>query len=212
MSTNRIRMIESDEAPAELLAIYDRTDSAMQDGQLPGPTLFGNQIRALAHHPALLQALLGVYEAYADSPSLARKLMELGVLICSRVNACDYCLQHHTPLAQASGLGVEQLRCIQQGTWAEARELWSEQEWAVIRYAEQMTREPHKITDDLFAELRRYFDDRQIVDMTMRFALCSAWNKFNDALRLDTESAFRHAYAEIMGNPLTTEGTEFSSE
>ena len=130
MSTNRIRMIESDEAPAELLAIYDRADSAMQDGHVPGPTLFGNQIRALAHHPALLQALLGVYEAYADSPSLARKLMELGVLICSRVNACDYCLQHHTPLAHASGLGVEQLRCVQQGTWAEARELWSEQEWA----------------------------------------------------------------------------------
>ena len=198
MSKDRIRMIEKQDAPAELAAIYDRADSAMQDGQLPGPTLFGNQIRALAHHPALLQALLEVYEAFADSPSVERKLMELGVLICSRVNACDYCLQHHTPLAHASGLGVEQLRCIQQGAWAEARELWSEQEWTVIRFAEQMTREPHKITEDMFAELRRHFDDRQIVDMTMRFALCSAWNKFNDALALNTESAFRHAYADIM--------------
>lgn len=60
-----------------------------------------------------------------------------------------------------------------------------------------MTREPYRITDESFAELHRFFDDRQIVDMTMRFALCSAWNKFNDALDLDTESAFRHAYAEI---------------
>ena len=197
MSNDRIRMIEKHEAPDELAAIYDRADSAMNDGHLPGSTLFGNQIRALAHHPALLQALLGVYEAFTDSPTVARKLMELGVLICSRVNACDYCLQHHTPLAHASGLSREQLRCIQQGIWAEARELWSEQEWLVIRYAEQMTREPHKITDALFAELRRCFDDRQIVDMTMRFALCSAWNKFNDTLRLDIEAAFRHANAEI---------------
>ncbi len=198
MNTNRVRMIEKNEAPAELGAIYDRADSAMQDGQLPGPTLFGNQIRALAHHPALLQALIGVYEAFAASPSVERKLIELGVLICSRVNACDYCLQHHTPLAQASGLSREQLRCIRQGTWSESRHLWSEQEWLVITYAEQMTREPQKIADDLFAELRRHFYDRQIVDMTMRFALCSAWNKFNDALALNTELAFRHAYADIM--------------
>ncbi len=92
MTMCRIRMIEKDDAPAELAALYDRADSAMQDRQMPGPTLFGNQIRALAHHPALLKALIGVYEAFADSPSVERRLMELGVLICSRVNACDYCL------------------------------------------------------------------------------------------------------------------------
>lgn len=200
MTLSRIRMIDSDEAPTELAEIYDRADAAMRDGQLPGPTLFGNQIRALAHHPDLLRALIGVYEAFAASHSVERKLLELGVLICSRVNACEYCLQHHTPLAQASGLNVAQLNCIQQGKWGEQRELWSEHEWLVIRYAEGMTREPHKISDALFADLHQYFDDRQIVDMTMRFALCSAWNKFNDALGLDTESAFRHACAEIMGS------------
>ena len=198
MNTDRVRLIESDDAPAELAAIYDRADSALHDGQLPGPTLFGNQIRALAHHPALLQALIGVYEAFASTPSVERKLMELGVLVCSRVNACDYCLQHHTPLAQASGLSREQCRHIQLGAWTESRDLWSEQEWLVIRYAEQITREPQKISDDLFVELREHFDDRQIIDMTMRFALCSAWNKFNDALALNTELAFRHAYADLM--------------
>ena len=199
MQNKRIRMIDKDEAPAELAAIYDRADIDMVDGQLPGPTLFGNQIRALAHHPDLLKALIGVYEAFAASPSVERKLIELGILICSRVNACEYCLQHHTPLAQATGLSAAQLNCIATGRWEAERELWSEQEWLIIRYAEGMTRTPNQITDEFFAELHRFFDDRQIVDMTMRFALCSAWNKFNDALGLDTESAFCHAYAEIMG-------------
>lgn len=199
MDNDRIRLIPKDEAPADLAALHERADAAITDGQVPGPTLFGNQIRALAHHPALLRALISVYEAFGASPSVERKLSELGVLICSRVNACEYCLQHHTPLAHASGLSKEQLRSIEEGVWSQHRDLWSEQEWLVIRYAEQMTREPHKIADDIFVELHRYFDDRQIVDMTMRFALCSAWNKFNDALGLDTESAFHHAYAEIMG-------------
>ena len=199
MTDQRIRLIPKDEAPPALDDIYDRADAALADGQLPGPALFGNQVRALAHHPELLQALIGVYEAFAASPSVDRKLIELGILICSRVNACDYCLRHHTPLAAASGMNAEQLSCIEQGDWSDGPELWTEEEWLVIRYAEALTRAPYKITDSFFAELRRHFDDRQIVDMTMRFALCSAWNKFNDALGLEAESVFRHAYAEIMG-------------
>ena len=199
MSGERVRLIPQEEAPAELAAIYQRADAALQDGELPGATLFGNQIRALAHHPELLTSLLGVYEAFAASPSVERRLIELGVLIVSRVNACTYCLQHHTPLAQAAGLSADQLVCIERGDWQDQRDLWTEQDWLVIRYAEQMTREPYKISDGMFADLHQVFDDRQIVEMTMRFALCSAWNKFNDALGLDTESAFQHAYAEIMG-------------
>lgn len=199
MSAERVRLIPPDEAPAELAPIYRQADSALQGGEPPSPTLFGNQVRALAHHPQLLQALIGVYEAFAAAPTVERKLMELGVLIVSRVNACEYCLRHHTPLGQDAGLSAEQLNCIDRGNWQERRDLWSEQEWLIISYAERMTREPHKIEDALFATLHGYFDERQIVEMTMRFALCSAWNKFNDALGLDSESVFRHVYAEIMG-------------
>ena len=199
MTKERIRMINRHEAPAELAAIFECAETDLQAGEMPGPTLFSNQIRALAHHPELLKALIGVYEAFAASPTVERKLIELGVLICSRVNACDYCLQHHTPLGHAAGLSRAQLDCIERGGWADERELWTEQEWLIIGYAEGLTRAPYRFSDELFVDLHRYFDDRQIVDMTMRFALCSAWNKFNDALGLDSESAFRHAYAEIMG-------------
>ena len=156
MTNKRIRMIDKDEAPADLAGIYERADSALVDGQLPGPTLFGNQVRALAHHPDLLKALIGVYEAFAASPSVERKLVEVGILICSRVNACDYCLQHHTPLALASGLRQAQLACIEAGNWDDRRDLWTEQEWLIIRYAELMTRAPYKISDAFFAELRRW--------------------------------------------------------
>jgi uncharacterized peroxidase-related enzyme len=194
---NRIHLIAPDEADASIKPIYERADAAMVDGELPGPTLFGNQVRALAHNPDLLQALIAVYETFAATQSVERKLIELGILVVSRVNACTYCIQHHTPLAHESGLSIEQLNCIEQGGWHNQRHLWAEAEWLVIQYAEQMTREPHKISDVLFDTLHQHFTDRQIVDMTMRFALCSAWNKFNDALGLDTESAFQHAFAEI---------------
>ncbi len=199
MNDDSIYLIPPESAPEELSDIYANADSAMQDGNLPGPTLFGNQVRALAHNPALLKSLIQVYEAFAETQSVDRKYMELGILVTSRINACEYCIQHHTPLAYASGLSHEQLACIDNQSWNIKRELWSDEEWIVIQYAVQMTEEPYKIGREMFQSLHKYFDDRQIVDMTMRFALCSAWNKFNDALGLNTESAFQHAYSDLMG-------------
>ena len=192
-----MRPVTMEEAPKPLRPLFERADSAMVNGNLPGPTLFGNQVRALAHNPALLQALTEVYTVFAETQSIDRRLVELGILVVSRVNACEYCIQHHAPLAHDAGLNAEQLMSIQAGTWNEQRELWSDVEWVVVQYAEAMTVAPYKISDVLFADLHSHFDDRQIVDLTMRLALCSAWNKFNDALQLDTESPVQHAFSEL---------------
>ena len=67
----RVHLLEKSEADASLHALYDRADAAGIGGELPRPSLFGNQIRALAHNPALLKALTGVYEAFADKLSQA---------------------------------------------------------------------------------------------------------------------------------------------
>lgn len=192
----RVRLLDKGQADAALGALYDRADAVSQGSTLPGPTLFGNQVRALAHNPALLKSLFGVYEAFAAEPSIDRKLTELGILIVSRVNACRYCVQHHAPLAHGAGLKTAQLQAIQNDAWSD-RGLWSDEEWLVVRYAEALASVPQRVNDALFAELKKHFSDRQIVDLTMRLALCAAWNKFNDALGLDTETAFQHAFAEL---------------
>ncbi|MFQ5436074.1 MAG: carboxymuconolactone decarboxylase family protein [Anaerolineae bacterium] len=201
MKTNhlnsRIEFILPQAAPADLHHLFDAADAAMKANLSPGPTLFGNQVRALAHNPALLQALTAVYQAFAETQSVERRLVELGILIVSRVNACQYCFQHHTPLAHDSGLTTEQLQAIQDNDWEGKRPLWSDSEWLVIQYAKQLTLAPYKISDQFFDKLKAQFTDRQIVDLTMRLALTAAWNKFNDALRLDTESPVRHAFANL---------------
>lgn len=195
-NVTRVRLPEKHEADASLGSLYDRADAVSQGSTLPGPTLFGNQVRALAHNPALLKALFGVYEAFAADPSIDRKLTELGILVVSRVNACQYCVQHHAPLAHGAGLKTAQLQALQDDVWSD-RTLWSDQEWLVVRYAQALAEVPQRVDDTLFAELKAKFSERQIVDLTMRLALCAAWNKFNDALGLDTETAFQHAFSEL---------------
>ena len=195
-TAERVHLLDKSEADASLQPLYDHADAAMTDRELPGPSLFGNQIRALAHNPALLKALIGVYEAFAATPSLDRKLVELGILVVSRINACRYCVQHHAPLAHGAGLNTTQLQAIQDDAWSNAA-LWSEDEWLVVRYAAQLATVPTRVDNALFMALKRRFSDRQVIELTMRLALCAAWNKFNDALGLDTETAYRHAFSEL---------------
>ncbi len=205
MSQPRIQPVKREQAPPHLHALYDRADALMTGKSRPGPTLFGNQIRVLAHNPPLLEALVQVYQVFSETQSVDRKLMELGILIVSRVNACQYCIQHHAPNAHDAGLTRQQLQVIQASTWANHRSLWDDDEWLIIQYAEQLARAAYRISDDLFARLKERFSDRQIVDLTMRLALCSAWNAFNDALQLDTESPVQHAFAEL-GLPMEQAG------
>ncbi len=195
-NTTRVRLLEKSDADASLSPLYERADAVSRGSTLPGPTLFGNQVRALAHNPALLRALFGVYEAFAAEPSIDRKLTELGILVVSRVNACQYCVQHHAPLAHGAGLKTAQLQALQDDAWSD-RTLWSDEEWLVVRYAQALAEVPQRVDDKLSVELKTRFSERQIVDLTMRLALCAAWNKFNDALGLDTETAFQHAFAEL---------------
>jgi alkylhydroperoxidase family enzyme len=50
-----------------------------------------------------------------------------------------------------------------------------------------MTVSPGNITDSLFNDLKKYFSDSQIVELTSLIALYNMINRFNEALKLDPE-------------------------
>jgi len=54
-----------------------------------------------------------------------------------------------------------------------------------LRLAERMTRDAHSVDDQLWAELRRYYDHGQIVELAAAIGLFNYFNRFNDALRME---------------------------
>ena len=48
---------------------------------------------------------------------------------------------------------------------------------------------PQRIRDKMFERLRAHFSEAQIVELTLRIALCGFFNRFNDALMIDAEAA-----------------------
>jgi len=56
---------------------------------------------------------------------------------------------------------------------------------AALIYAEKMTRDAHKASDAVFAELKKHYSDSEILEITAVVALANYWNRFTTALRID---------------------------
>ena len=56
-----------------------------------------------------------------------------------------------------------------------------------IRYAVEMTKTPVEVSGELFAELKRHFNDRQIAELTSGIAWENYRARFNHALGVESE-------------------------
>ena len=65
--------------------------------------------------------------------------------------------------------------------------MFSEMERLVLRYAVRMTETPVEVDDETFDQLRKHFNDRQLVELTS----CIAWEnyraRFDHAFGIESE-------------------------
>ncbi len=73
--------------------------------------------------------------------------------------------------------------------------LYNELERAALEYADNMTITGREVSDELFARLRRFFDDDALVDLTVIIAWENASSKFNRALRVPSQGLWKRKQA-----------------
>ncbi len=83
-----------------------------------------------------------------------------------------------------NGASEEKIRAIDQ---AATSPLFDEAERAAIAYAEAMTITGQRVSDDLFARVRRHYSEAQIVELTAAIALENFRSKFNVALGVEAQ-------------------------
>ncbi len=173
----RVHDIGPDELPDDLRRLY------VQYGTEYGPFL--NQAAVLAHCRPALRHLTGMLIELRRSGSVKRRYIELAVVAVSKLNECHYCVAHHKPMLMVEGLteaGADRVLDYQ-----DHPEL-DEVDRLVVEYTIAVTQRPQRIRDAVFERLRRHFDEAQIVELTLRIALCGFFNRFNDALQIDEET------------------------
>jgi len=158
-------------------AIFQEIEGAF--GKVP------NLFSTYANHPPLLQANWNKVKAVMMEGSLRRKTKETIAVLVSRDNSSSYCVAAHTGALRAIGVTDEELAAIEEDL---DKADFSAKEKALINFARKANREPLRIPDEGFAELRRTgATDAEIVEALGVMELFTSFNKFLDSLEVDID-------------------------
>ncbi len=124
--------------------------------------------------PDAYKAMLAI-ETYVQSSGLEHSLRELVKTRVSQINGCAHCLDMHTKEARAAGETEQRLFVL--SAWREAP-FYAERERAALAWAEAVTQLPtNNVPDELYADVRRHFDEKALVDLTLVIIAINGWNR-----------------------------------
>jgi uncharacterized peroxidase-related enzyme len=163
--------ISKDQAAKEVQPIFDKLTHVF--GQMP--SFFGTMARV----PEALQHFMPLYGAVIDKGTVEAKYKELAYLKTAQINGCEYCFRAHSASGKKKGVTDEQIKAL---TFFIRSAAFDEKEKTVLLYAERVTRGASALRPPAIQDLKRYFSDDQIVELTLTICIANFTNRFNDAL------------------------------
>jgi AhpD family alkylhydroperoxidase len=135
------------------------------DGNLINRDVFA----ILNHRPEAAKALANAIDAVYSTGTLSPRLMELIRIRIAFHNQCRSCMAIR--FSEAIDHGVDDNLVCSLEKPAEAPDL-SEAERAALRYADLFATNHLAIDDAVYDDLRKYFDEGEIVELGLKCALC----------------------------------------
>lgn len=146
-----------------------------------------NSFLTMAHWPELAQAFLQMARVVNfGETELPVELKRLVSYVVSASSGCQYCAAHTGFQATRSG-GIPAEK-IEAAFEYETSPLFSAAERAALRVAQCAAAVPNAVTDEDFAELKKYYTDRQIVELVGQIAVFGFLNRWNDTMATELES------------------------
>jgi len=84
-------------------------------------------------------------------------------------------------LARRLGVTEAELEALAQGNFT----AFGSRERAALEFTDKLTLDSTNVGDDLFAELRRHFDEGQIVEISTVAGVFNYFNRVNNALQME---------------------------
>jgi uncharacterized peroxidase-related enzyme len=133
----------------------------------------------MARSPQALEHFMPLYGAVIDKGTVQSKYKELAYLKTAQINGCEYCHRAHSASGKKNGVTDEQLKNL---AFYQRSDAFDAQEKAVLLYAERVTRGASAMRPPALQELKQYFNDDQIVELTLTICIANFTNRFNDAM------------------------------
>ena len=166
-----ISPLSKDQAAPSVQPIFDKLTHVF--GHMP------SFFATMARSPEALSHFLPLYSAVIDKGSVEAKYKELAYLKTALINGCEYCHRAHSASGKKHGVTDEQLKNL---AFYQRSQAFDAKEKAVLLYAERVTRGASAIRPPALEELKQYFNDDQIVELTLTICIANFTNRFNDAM------------------------------
>lgn len=130
--------------------------------------------------PDAFKAMLAL-EHQVHKSGLEESLLELVKTRASQINGCAFCLDMHTKDARARGETEQRLYLL--SAWREAP-CFTERERAALAWTEAVTLIANGgVSDEVYDAVRRQFDEKALVDLTLAIVAINGWNRLSVAFR-----------------------------
>ena len=149
-----------------------------------------NSVLTMMRRPALARAFTELNRAVMDNQGrVSSELKRLVGHVASRVAGCRYCEAHTIRAAERFGAqqGVDERRLAQVWQFRDS-ELFNAAEKAALEFACAAASVPGAVDQHIGNELRRHWDDGEIVELTGVIALFGFLNRWNDAMATELEA------------------------
>jgi uncharacterized peroxidase-related enzyme len=149
-----------------------------------------NSVLTMMRRPALARAFTELNRAVMDNHGrVTSELKRLVGHVASRVAGCRYCEAHTIRAAERFGAqqGADQRRLAQVWQFRES-ELFTAAEKAALEFACAAASVPGAVDARIGDELRRHWDDGEIVELAGVVALFGFLNRWNDAMATELEA------------------------
>lgn len=132
-------------------------------------------------YPGLIKGMLEIEKQIRQS-KLNPSIYELVKLRASQINGCAYCIDMHSKDARANGESEQRLYAL--SAWRETP-FFSDRERTALEYTETLTLiAENEVSDRSFEQLRLYFDEDEVMALTMAIVAINGWNRLAISMRV----------------------------
>jgi len=145
-----------------------------------------NSVKTMHHRPQIAYAFIEMNKAVmANHGRVSSTLKRMIAYISSNAAGCRYCQAHAIRAAERYGAEDEKLENI----WEyKTHPAFSEAERAALDFAFAASVIPNSVDDTIAENLRPYWDEGEIVEITGVVALFGYLNRWNDSMGTEMET------------------------
>ncbi len=154
-----------------------------------------NSVLTMMRRPSIARAFTALNKAVMENQGrVTSELKRLIGHIASTTAGCRYCEAHTIRAAQRFGSqeqsDQERLNLRLLNVWQyQSSNLFTPAEKAALEFARAAASIPNDVNDDNATELKKYWDDGEIVEITGVIALFGYLNRWNDSMGTSLEPA-----------------------